>query len=91
MVNVGWIRMVTGTIAVSINWLPLPVSVTFELPSAASEAAVRAIVCGTSATKEMAEGLALTPWGNPVIATLTAALKPLIAEAETENWAEPPS
>lgn len=56
-------------------------NVTFELVRAAVDAAVSVMVCAAPEVRVSVAGLAATPPGRPVIATLTVPVKELIGLA----------
>ena len=57
--------------------------VTVALPAAALEAALSITFCAVPGVNVSVAGLAVTPAGNPVIATATVPLKPFTAVART--------
>jgi hypothetical protein len=75
------------TVAVTIaEWLrapEVPVKVRVALPAAAVEAAVKVTFCAVPGIKVSIAGLAVTPAGNPLIATVTAPVKPFDGTALT--------
>jgi len=77
------------TVAVWLKDPDVPVNVIVLELAAALVAAVNVTLCGVPALTVSDDGLAVTPAGNPEIATLTPALNPLIAL--TETVAAPPA
>ena len=61
----------------------LPVKVTVDVDAAAADDAVSVVLCAMPGVRLKDAGLAVTPVGSPVIATLTAAEKPPAALALT--------
>ncbi len=61
----------------------VPVKTTVLLPAGAVLPAVRVMFWGVPGVSDRVEGLAVTPVGNPVRATLTVPVKPFNAVAET--------
>jgi hypothetical protein len=57
----------------------VPVKVTVALPAAALAAAVRVMFCGVPGARLKVVGFAVTPAGNPLMATLTVVLNPFCA------------
>jgi hypothetical protein len=75
--------MVSATVAVCVNDPELPVKVIVVLPAVAAAEAVMVTLCVTPGVSVSAEGCAVTPLGNPLIATDTVPLNPLIAATFT--------
>ena len=86
----GW-EIVTVTVA---EWVSIPevaVRVSMALPDAAAADAVRIIVCGVPGVRVSMAGWAVTPLGNPAMATDTMPAKLLIGAAVMVIcWADPP-
>jgi hypothetical protein len=80
-----------GTTAATLRtkaavWLRLPdmpVNVMVELPAAAFDEAVSVTLCAMPGVRVNAEGLAVTPAGNPLSETFTLSVNPFIAVAVT--------
>jgi hypothetical protein len=74
-------EIVRETVAAWLNAAEVPVKVIVELPAAAVAAAVSVTVAATPGLNVTVAGLALTPVGNPEIATATLPVNPLVAVA----------
>lgn len=61
----------------------VPVKTTLALPACALLPAVRVKLCGVPGVSEADAGLAVTPAGNPLSATLTVPVKPFTAVADS--------
>jgi hypothetical protein len=70
----------------------MPVNVTADAPAAALEAAVNVRLCAVPGVSVGAEGLEVTPVGNPDRDKFTLPVKPFSALAITEaDWPAPPA
>src|ERR1700735_1148147 len=67
--------------AACVRLLEVPVKFTVDVPTAALDAAVSVVLCAVPGVRVSELGLAVTPLGRPVVAHLTAAVKPLLALA----------
>src|SRR5439155_1729457 len=59
----------------------VPVNVTVEVAAVALSAAVSVVLCATPGARLNVAGFAVTPAGNPAIATFTIPVKPLTGTA----------
>jgi hypothetical protein len=82
--------MVTVTLAEWLSAPEVPVKVTMALPAAALAVAVTVTVCAVPGVKLRVAGCAVTPVGNPAIATFTIPVKPLAGAAFTLICCPPP-
>jgi hypothetical protein len=76
-------EMVAITVAELLRSPEVPTKVTVTLPAAAIEAAVSVTFCAVPGINVSVAGLADTPVGSPVIATITVPVKPFIGTAFT--------
>ncbi len=79
----GAAETVNATVAEWLSFPDVPVSVTVALPVAAVVPAVSVTVCAAPGVNERVAGLAVTPVGNPLMATATVPVKPFNGTALT--------